>query len=172
MSSQQVTISRSRKTAKKTTKKEYYFHPELWRIIMAYVGTPEQYVTRYYSLYTNMLPPVRTEAVGIPITRQQYEDDGFKIQHTNGLFYDIKNEVPATMLQIIRWLVGQNMPGFSRYCRRILKVLVKQNIHPTYVDNTDTSKRPLGTHFHKLCNGGDYIVVFSNKPKTWLFKTS
>jgi hypothetical protein len=41
---------------------------------------------------------------------------------------------------------------------------VKQNIHPTYVDNTDTSKRPLGTLLDKLVKGGDYIVVFSNRP--------
>jgi hypothetical protein len=165
MSSQQVTITR--KNAKKTqTKKEYYFPPELWRMIMAYVGTPEQYVNRYYSLYTHKLYPIRImpkqlpslEMIGIPITNQQYEDDGFKIQHANGLFYDIKPDLPQDMLERIRWDVGQRMPEFNRYCRRILKVLVKHYTHPTYINN----ESPTRTFLCKLVEGGDYIVVFSN----------
>lgn len=167
-SNQQVTVSRSRKAAKKAAKKEYYFSPELWRLIMAYVGTPDQYIARYYSLYINdtrplvrRLPelPTYLGIIGIPITKKQYDENGFKLQHKDGLLYDIQPELPKDMVDFVKRMISYTLPGFDRSRRRIIKVLVKQANHPTYANNVLNGSESI---MHRLVRGGDFIVVFSS----------
>ena len=173
MSSQQVTVSRSRKTAKKTTKKEYYFSSDIWRLIKEYVGTPEQYIIRsfrlhYYSdpsFYLGPLVP-RCTTYGIPITLSQYEIDGFKIQHTNGWWIDVKPTISPPVLKIITTMMKSRMPHFNIYCRRIVKVLVKTFAHPKYVNTQCISVGLSEAHLQfrqRIECSGDYIVVYSNR---------
>lgn len=89
----------TKKTTKKTTKKEYLFSPDVWRIIMSYVGTPQQFIDKHksfienggYKLYGALgrLRYPMPKAVPIQITQKEYEYEGIKNQYTAGLWVDI-----------------------------------------------------------------------------------
>jgi len=147
----------AKKTAKKTEKKEYLFNQDVWRIIMSYVGTPQQFIDRRMKvmiqarenrrmLYKdNGYVPFKNEIDTIPapilMTLDEYNFEGFKNQkdlYTDIYDYVFNSDNERDELKFIIYrLYGNNNPVDMSYKikgdnilkgKRILKVLVKKEL--------------------------------------------
>jgi len=146
-----------KKSNKKTPKKEYLFNQDVWRIIMRFVGTPQQFIDRQMNimirarenrimLYADRgFVPYKNEIDKIPapilMTLEEYNFEGFKHQrdlYTEIYDYAFNRSRDADDLKvIILRLYGNNNPvnmmGKIKgdnilKGKRILKVLVKTEL--------------------------------------------
>jgi hypothetical protein len=152
------TTSIVKKTAtKKTEKKEYLFNEDVWRIIMRFVGTPQDFIDRKmnimiearvnrFILYKDcrFIPysyPIYDIPTPILMTLDEYNFEGFK--HKQDLYTEIYDyafnrcrDADDLKFNILR-LYGNNTPANSKgkivgdnilKGKRILKVLVKTEL--------------------------------------------
>jgi len=131
----------TKKTAKKTTQKEYLFSEDVWRVIMSYVGTPQQFIhkkigemiyiknqnirginetllQRTNSYLSNQLANSRISLYDrltpIVITLNEYKFEGFKYQHlTLNKYVDVYDRLMGISYSI-RGIVDSFYSTFSR----------------------------------------------------------